>query len=147
MPSVSRTFTVRPSPSTVLDYLKDFSHAEEWDPGTESCTREGAGPIAVGATWHNVSKVVGVTTELTYTLTEVTDDRVVLVGENGSATSTDTIVVVDSDGGGSEITYTADLDMHGVAVLATPAMKLVFEKLANDTEKQMTEVLDRLPAG
>ena len=25
-------------------------------------------------------------------------------------------------------------------------MKLVFEKLANDTEKQMTSVLNRLPA-
>ncbi|MCU1537714.1 MAG: polyketide cyclase [Humibacillus sp.] len=49
------------------------------------------------------------------------------------------------DGTGSQITYTADLDMHGAAALAAPAMKLVFEKLANDTEKQMTEVLDRLP--
>lgn len=85
MPSVSRTVNVTPSPSVVLDYLKDFSHAEEWDPGAESCTREGAGPIAVGTTWHNVSKTAGVTTELTYTLTEVTDDRVVLVGENDSA--------------------------------------------------------------
>ena len=144
MPSVSRTFIVTPSPSTVLAYLKDFAPAEEWDPGTESCTREGAGPIGVGTTWHNVSKIAGLTTELSYTLTEITDDRVVLVGKNDSATSTDTIVVVPS-GGGSEITYTADLEMHGVAVLATPAMKLVFEKLATDTEKQMTEVLDRLP--
>jgi carbon monoxide dehydrogenase subunit G len=145
VPSVSRTFTVTPSPSTVLDYLQDFSHAEEWDPGTESCTREGAGPIGVGTTWHNVSKIAGVTTELTYTLKEVSHDRVVLVGENDSATSTDTIVVVASGGGGSEITYTADLEMHGLAVLAAPAMKLVFEKVATDTEKQMTEVLNRLP--
>lgn len=88
MPSVPRTFTIIASPSTVLDYLKDSSHAEEWDPGTESCTREGAGPIGVGTTWHNVSKIAGVTTELTDTLTEVEDDRVVLVGENDSATST-----------------------------------------------------------
>ena len=145
MPSVSRTFTVTPSPTVVLDYLKDFSHAEEWDPGTESCTREGAGPIGVGTTWHNVSKIAGVTAELTYTLKEVSHDRVVLVGENDSATSTDTIVVVASGGGGSEITYTADLEMHGLAVLAAPAMKLVFEKVATDTEKQMTEVLNRLP--
>jgi carbon monoxide dehydrogenase subunit G len=82
-----------------------------------------------------------VTTELDYELTELTDSRVVRVGRNDSATSTDTITVVPS-GEGSEITYPADLDMHGLANLASPAMKLVFEKLANDTEEQLTRVLE-----
>ena len=40
------------------------------------------------------------------------------------------------------ITYQADLEMKGAAKLLSPAMKLVFEKLANDTEKQMTTVLN-----
>ncbi|GGM91017.1 polyketide cyclase [Terrabacter tumescens] len=141
MPSVTRSFTVRPAPAAVIDYLKDFANAEEWDPGTESCTRVGDGPVAVGSRWHNVSKIAGVTTELDYELTELTDSRVVLVGRNDSATSTDTITVLPS-GEGSEITYHADLDMHGLANLAAPAMKLVFEKLANDTEEQLTRVLD-----
>ncbi|KJK13213.1 polyketide cyclase [Terrabacter sp. 28] len=141
MPSVTRSFTVRREPVAVIDYLKDFANAEEWDPGTESCTRVGDGPVAVGARWHNVSKIAGVTTELEYELTELTDSRVVLVGRNDSATSTDTITVVPS-GEGSEITYHADLDMHGLANLASPAMKLVFEKLANDTEEQLTRVLE-----
>ena len=141
MPSVTRSFTVRREPAAVIDYLKDFATAEKWDPGTESCTRVGDGPVAVGARWHNVSKIAGVTTELEYELTELTDSRVVLVGRNDSATSTDTITVVPS-GEGSEITYHADLDMHGLANLASPAMKLVFEKLANDTEEQLTRVLE-----
>ena len=141
MPSVTRSFVVRPAPGVVIDYLKDFSNAEEWDPGTESCTRIGDGPVAVGAKWHNTSKIAGVTTELEYELTELTDSRIVLVGRNDSATSTDTITVLPS-GEGSEITYHADLDMHGLANLAAPAMKLVFEKLANDTEEQLTRALD-----
>ncbi|MGO4359528.1 SRPBCC family protein [Terrabacter sp. RAF57] len=141
MPSVTRSFTVHPAPAVVIDYLKDFANAEEWDPGTESCTRVGDGPVVVGARWHNVSKIAGVTTELDYELTELTDTRVVLVGRNDSATSTDTITVLPS-GEGSEITYHADLDMHGLAHLAAPAMKLVFEKLANDTEEQLTRVLE-----
>ncbi len=143
MPTVSRTFVVTPPPSTVIPYLKDFGHAEEWDPGTESCTRKGDGPVEVGTTWHNVSKIAGVKAELEYELTEVSDTGVVLVGRNDSSTSTDTIQVLPH-ADGSEITYTADLEMHGIAVLATPAMKLIFEKLADDTEKQMTEVLNRL---
>ena len=143
MPTVSRTFTVTPPPATILGYLKDFAHAAEWDAGTESCTQNGSGPVEVGTTWHNVSKIAGVTAELEYELVEVTDDKLVLIGRNDSSTSTDTISVTPS-GSGSEVTYEADLQMHGVAKLATPAMALIFEKLANDTEKQMTEVLNRL---
>ncbi len=142
MPTVSRTFQVTPPPAAVIEYLKDFSRAEEWDPGTESCTQNGAGPVGVGTTWHNVSKIAGVKAELEYELKELTAERIVLVGTNKSATSTDTISVLPH-GTGSEITYRADLEMHGAAALMAPAMKLIFEKLADDTEKQMTEVLNR----
>jgi hypothetical protein len=34
--------------------------------------------------------------------------------------------------------------MHGVAKLLTPVMNVVFEQLASDTEKQLTEVLNGL---
>jgi hypothetical protein len=33
--------------------------------------------------------------------------------------------------------------MHGIASLAAPAMKLVFERLADETEEQLTAVLNR----
>ena len=87
MTNVSRTFDVRPQPAVVIDYLKDFGNAEQWDPGTESCTRQDSGPVQVGSTWHNVSKIAGVTTELTYTLQQLTDDTIVLVGHNDTARS------------------------------------------------------------
>ncbi len=143
MTTTSRTFTVTPSPQVVLDYLEDFSHAEEWDPGTVSCQQIGDGPVQVGTQWHNTSKIAGNETELVYTLLERTEDRVVLKGENEQATATDTITVLPHETG-SEITYTAELEMHGVAKLATPVMKLVFEKLGNDTEEDMVQVLNRL---
>ncbi len=143
MPTVSRTFTVSPPPHLVVDYLKDFGHAEQWDPGTRSCERIDSGPIAEGAFWHNVSKIFGVTAELTYKLEELTDRKMVFVGENQSSRTVDTITV-DADGPGSVITYVADLEMQGTAKLLNPVMKLVFEKLAGDTEKQMATVLNQL---
>src|ERR1700712_25149 len=133
MTPTSRTFTVTPSPDTVLTYLKDFANAEEWDPGTVSCTQITPGPVAVGTQWKNGSKIAGNETDLTYPLKELTADKVVLVGENEQATSNDTIEV-KPEGTGSEVTYTAELEMHGMAKLATPVMKLIFEKLGNDTE-------------
>ncbi|MGB3481410.1 MAG: SRPBCC family protein [Mycobacterium sp.] len=145
MPTVSRTFTVKPPPKVVLGYLEDFSHAQQWDPGTQHCTRIGADPVGVGTQWHNKSKILGVSTELEYTLLESKGDRVVFEGKNKSSTTVDTIVVTPAQSG-SRIEYRADLRMHGLSVLATPMMKLVFEKLAGDTESQMIKVLNDLPA-
>lgn len=140
---MSRTFTVKPTPDVVVDYLADFTHAEEWDPGTESCTRLDSGPIQVGSRFHNESKIAGVSTELVYELVTLDADKVVLRGENDSATSTDTITVTPQDGG-SEITYEAVIEAKGVGKLAEPLMKLVFERIGSETEEKMTEVLDRL---
>lgn len=145
MPSVSRTFDVQPPPEVVVPYLADFSHAEAWDPGTERCERTDDGPVAVGATWHNTSKIAGVRTELTYTLEQLTDERVVLVGRNDTATSTETIDVTRA-GAGSSITYRNDVEFHGVAAVAAPLAKLVFEKLAGETERQLVQTLNALPA-
>ena len=143
---MSRTFNVSPPPPVVVGFLKDFAHAEQWNPGTRSCERIDRGPVAEGAYWHNVSKILGRTAELTYKLEELTDRKVVFVGENQSSTSIDTITV-DPAGAGSLITYEAERERHGTAKLLSPLMKLAFERLAVDTEKQMTDVLNKLPSG
>ncbi|MBJ7291221.1 DUF6263 family protein [Williamsia sp.] len=145
MPTVSRTFTVNATPDKVVEYLSDFSHATEWDPGTEKCVRVDDGPVKVGSSWHNESKIAGVSTELTYTLKTLTADTIVLVGENKTATSTETMEVKPV-GVGTELTYTNEIELHGAAKIGAPAMKLVFEKVGVDTEKQLTEVLNGLPA-
>lgn len=140
MATITRTFTVDTAPAPVLAYLADFSNAVAWDPGTQSCTRLGDGPIEVGTQWHNVSKIMGVSTDLTYTLRELTDEQVVLVGENDSATSTDHLTVRPA-GTGSEITYKAVIEMKGLAKLSAPVMKLVFEKIAGEVVSNLTREL------
>jgi len=142
MTTVERTFSVQLPPHQVLDYLKDFANAEEWDPGTVKCTQTSTGPVQVGSSWHNTSKIAGVTTELTYTLAELTAERVVFRGSNDSATTEDTITVRPA-GNGTQLTYHAELNISGVmGKLAAPATKLLFEKLGRDTERQLTEVLN-----
>ena len=145
MSTVSRTFNVDAPPETVVPYLADFAHAEQWDPGTVRCVRTDSGPVTVGSVWHNTSKIAGISTELTYTLEALTDERIVLVGRNDTATSTETIEV-KRRGTGSTITYINEVQFNGAAKLATPLGKLVFEKLGNDTEKQLVETLNALQA-
>lgn len=139
----SRTFTVNPPPHIVVDYLKDFGHAEQWVPGTRTCERIDSGPVGEGAYWHNVSRMLGRTAELTYKLCELTDRTVVFVGANTSSTAVDTITV-EPAGGGSTVTYEAELEMHGTARLLNPVVRLVFDKRAGETQRQLTTVLNAL---
>lgn len=133
MVHVERTFDVDGPQDRVLDYLADFSHAETWDPGTQSCTQLSPGAVAVGTQWKNVSKIAGATTELTYALESRSANELVLVGRNATATSTDTIHVEARAAGGSTVTYRADIALNGLAKLSAPLMKLVMERLGSKT--------------
>ncbi|WP_328539863.1 hypothetical protein [Streptomyces sp. NBC_00344] len=74
----------------MIDYLKDFSRTEEWDPGTKTCRRLDTGPVLPGATWRNVSEFRGRETELTYRLTRLEPRRLTFVGEGPKVESSTT---------------------------------------------------------
>lgn len=141
MVDVERVFTVTAPLTEIHSYLRDFANAEEWDPGTISCSQSSAGPVAVGTTWKNVSEFRGKETELTYTLTKDSPDHLQFVGENKTVTSTDDIGLAAVDGG-TRITYHADFEFHGLAKLAVPFVKGELESLGDKTEAQMTTVLN-----
>ena len=149
MVHVVRTFTVERPVDVVVTYLADFGNAEQWDPGTVSCTRLDAGPVAAGATWRNVQKVLGMTSELTYRLDRLDPGRIVLVGDNdkGSVHSTDDITVrPGADPGTSEVTYEATIAFHGLAKLGAPVMQLEFAKLGNQVVEGIRREVAALPA-
>ncbi len=143
MIEVERTFAVSKGPDVVVEYLKDFSHAEQWDPGTKSCVQETPGPVGVGTTWHNVSEIKGRETELTYRLEELEPGRLRFVGTNDSATSTDTITVTPADAGAS-IHYHARIEFHGLAKVAGWFLQSEFEELGDKTARQITAAIDAL---
>jgi len=141
--NVERTFSVVPTPELVVNYLSDFARAEQWDPGTVSCTRSDDAPVRVGSTWQNVSKFRGKETELTYELTRWEQGRLTFVGKNKTATSTDDITIA-AEGSGSTVTYRADIEFHGLAKLAGPFLKSEFDRLGDETVESMTSTLNNL---
>lgn len=143
MVHVERTFTVSKSMPEVVDYLKDFSRAEHWDPGTKSCTRSDSGPLQVGSSWHNVSEIRGKQTELTYKLTRLESARLTFVGENKTATSTDDLTFSEV-AGGTQVHYDAQIDFHGLAKLAGPFLQSEFESLGDQTAELMTKTINAL---
>lgn len=139
---VERTFTVASSPEGVVEYLRDFSRTEQWDPGTVSSTRLDGGPVAVGSRWRNVSTFLGRRTELVYELTRDDPDGLRFVGRNDTATTVDDISIMPGAAPGTtRIGYHAHLEFNGLAKLGAPVAKLAMEKLGNDTEKNLIRVL------
>lgn len=105
--------------------------------------RRAAGPVEVGVTWHNVSEFRGRETELKYRLEILEPDHLTFIGRNKTATSTDDLTFSPA-GTGTKITYNAQIEFHGLARLASPFLKSEFERLGDETEKQMTTVLNDL---
>lgn len=139
---VERTFTVASSPEGVVEYLRDFSRTEQWDPGTVTCTRIDDGPVEVGARWRNVSTFLGRKTELVYELTRDDPQCLQFVGRNDTATATDDISITAGPAPGTtKIAYHAHLEFNGLAKLGAPVAKLALEKLGTDTEKSLIRVL------
>lgn len=145
MVNVERTFTVDKPVDVVVDYLRDFSRTEAWDPGTISCIRVDDGPIVVGSRWHNVSEFRGKETELDYRLVRLEAQHLTFVGKNKTATSTDDFRFA-ADGTGTAITYHATIEFNGIAKLADPFLRGLFEKLADGVIPAMTQAIAELPA-
>jgi len=145
MVDVTRRFTAEVTIEKAAAFLRDFSNATAWDPGTQSCTQISDGPVAVGTQWHNVSKLFGITTELTYTLVTDEPHHIVLEGENKTATSVDDITLTAEGSHSTRIDYHAKVEFNGAAKVAGPFLKAGFEaKVAPETVEKMTEALERL---
>jgi len=142
---VERMFAVTAAPGPVLGYLTDFGNTARWDPGVERITRREPGPLAPGASWHQARRVFGVTAELTYTLITVAPDRLVLHGRNEGATCVDTVSVRPA-GTGTEVTYRVELELHGLAKLATSVLRVEFQKLGAESAVRLTAALNALAA-
>ncbi|MFJ8981495.1 SRPBCC family protein [Streptomyces sp. NPDC102282] len=125
----------------IVAYMADFSHAEQWDPGTITCRPVSANALVeVGAEWLNISSFRGRRTELRYELTRMSDDRLTFVGHNKTATSTDDLHF-EPRSGGTRITYRAHVEFHGIARLATPVLKREFERLGDEVSEQLPAAL------
>jgi carbon monoxide dehydrogenase subunit G len=140
-----RTLTTSTPPDQVFAFLADFRNAEKWDPGTVSCELL-EGDLGVGSTYRNVSQFLGRKTEVTYTTLERQDGRRLhFRGRNDNFTGNDRLSV-SPVGGGTEVTYDADFEFHGLAQVVIPLVAAYMPLLANKTVKQLADTLDALRA-
>jgi carbon monoxide dehydrogenase subunit G len=143
MASIRRRIDVGKPVDTVVGYLKDFAHAEQWDPGTETCTRLDAGPLREGSTWHNVSNFLGRRVELIYRLERATPDQLTFVGTNDAAQSIDDLTFHPL-GDATRVTYHANIRLRGLARLADPVVYLALRRLADKVAPRLQHAISEL---
>ena len=143
---VERTLTVPRPVEVVFDYLADFTHTNDWDPGTVE-TRRTSGDGGVGTTYANTSEFMGRKVELTYeTITFERPGRLQFRGTNKQATATDTMTFTKAaDGTATEIHYRADFEFGRLVNLVAPLfVKPKLDKLADETVEQLRRTLTSL---
>ncbi|MCY7397058.1 MAG: SRPBCC family protein [Nocardioides sp.] len=139
---VERTFTVARPVETVFDYLSDFSHTEDWDPGTVETVRT-AGDGGVGTSYRNTSQFRGRRVELTYeTTVHQRPTELKFRGTNASATATDWLRFTRVSDDATRIHYRADFEFSLLIRLIAPlVIGRKLDALADETVDTLTRAL------
>lgn len=140
---LQRSVETKATPEAVFAYLSDFTHTNEWDPGTVRTVRV-SGDGGVGTIYRNTSKFMGRETELTYEVVDHRPDSVfALRGENSSVIANDTMEI-EPAGFASKVTYTADFEFKGLGRLIAPLLKPALKKLGDEAEDGLRKALAKL---
>jgi carbon monoxide dehydrogenase subunit G len=140
---LQRSVETTASPAQVFAYLSDFTHTNEWDPGTVH-TELVSGDGGVGTTYLNTSSFMNRETELTYVVQTHEPDRLfALRGENKTVVAHDSMEIAPL-GDGSRVTYTADFAFKGIAKYVAPLLKPALKKLGDEAEEGLRTALTKL---
>ena len=124
-----------------FDYLADFTNATEWDPNTTSSQCIEGEPGTPGSRYKVVTEFGGREMELTYETIEVDRPRkVVLQSGNGSTEIRDTMTF-KSTGGGSMVTYDANVAPKGLVKLIDPILAIIFKRVGDRAAEGLRKAL------
>jgi dehydrogenase/reductase SDR family member 12 len=138
---VGRVTTSR-SPDEVFEYLADFSRVADWDPGVERAYPVNSGGVRRGARFKVIARFLGREVPLTYRTVELDrPNRVVVHADNGRVVSHDAITLQAAPGGGTVVTYDAELRLKGPLRIAELPMRLLFRRIGDRARAGLEEVL------
>jgi hypothetical protein len=124
-------------------YVATFSNVSEWDPGIPRARSLSDDPLAVGAKFEVVSEFMGRESELTYETIELeAPHRVLLRAETSTLASLDEMTFDLRPGGGTIVTYDAELTMKGAAKLLELPMRLAFNRIGDKAKNGLRARLE-----
>lgn len=127
----------------VFAYLSDFSNTLEWDPGVVEAQRLDDDAVAAGSEFRIVAEFLGRRNSLLYRVVEFDPPRLVTFrGVNSSVVSLDRLTF-EHFGGGTQVTYDAELTLKGPFKLADPLLALAFSRVGDRALNGLRETLSR----
>jgi len=129
-------------PETAFDYLAEFSHVADWDPGVSRGRSVSADPLEVGAQFEVEASFLGRSVPLTYETVEIERPRRVTVrADSGTFSSVDTLTFEPEPSGGTLVTYDADLRLKSALKLLDPLLAIGFNRIADKARDGLRERL------
>lgn len=127
-------------------YLAEFSNISDWDPGVSSAKPLTDDPLAVGARFHVDFSMLGREIPLVYETIEIDAPRkVVLRAETPTAVSLDVMTFDLRPGGGTVVTYDADVSLEGPLRFFDIPFRLVFRRLGDNARDGLRKRLGQTP--
>lgn len=126
-----------------FDYTADFANIHQWDPGVESSSKLGDGPVGVGTKYDLEVRFGTATLPMRYEITHYeAPSRVVLVGKGDKLEAVDEIEFSSQDNM-TRIDYTADLEFRGVMRCVVPLMAPAIKRVGTRALDGLVEALGR----
>lgn len=130
--------------SSAFAKVAEFANIEQWDPGVVRSVKRTPGPTDVGTSYELELEYAGRKLDMTYTVTEyLPNERIVLRSRGGRVEAVDTITFAPN-GGGTVVTYEADLQLRGAGRLVQPFMSRRFEAIGRAAGDGLREWLAEL---
>lgn len=144
MARYSTTIRTPMSPTEAFAYMADLRNFEEWDPGVQRARQvdgDGAGPNSAFDVTVDAPAGRGLT--LRYETTEYdAPSRVVVRAQSKLFTSLDRIDVESDAGGGSLVTYDAELSLNGPLSIFDLVLRPIFERIGGRADRGLQDALD-----
>jgi len=129
----------------VFRYTSNFANIEQWDPGVSASEKITAGPVREGSEFRVVVKSGPSSTPMNYRVqTFDPPNLVVLEGQGGSVHAIDEIRFTATSGG-TQIEYTADITLSGLAGVFQPLMGGILETVGKKALAGLEKALSAEP--
>lgn len=139
---VTTVRTPRP-PEETFALMADLSNFEQWDPGVRRSVQvKGDGPVPDGEWEVTVAGFPRDTTLRYRTLHHEAPRRVVVRADSKLFASVDEIVVEPDAGGGSVVTYDAELTLNGPLRIFDLGLRPVFDRIGDRAAAGLVRWLD-----
>jgi hypothetical protein len=140
---VEQRVVIQRAVTDVFTYMVDFQHEPEWNPLVLEVMQTEAGPVRIGTTFHDVSRVLGMRVESNYEVTRYDPGEHFAIRSTSGPLSFTLQYTFAPVSGGTELVGTAEVEPRGMLRWAEP---LLARMIRDQVEAGLHRVKQRLEA-